>query len=145
MTDQLEDLFADLRSETLTEIRPPGVTAARQTVRRRRTTTSVAAGAAVLAIAGGVGWLSLTASRPSPNMPDAPVQQRSTESDDLPTASLAAVHERLPGTTAIGASSRLQYSGGSISRSVFRCNTCGRECAPNASSVRASGLLLGRS
>jgi hypothetical protein len=96
VTDQLEDLFADLRAGTLTEIRPPGTTAARQTVRRRRTTTSVAAGAAVLAIAGGVGWLSLTESRPSP---DVPVQHRSTETGDLPTAALAAVHDRVPGTT----------------------------------------------
>jgi hypothetical protein len=99
VTDQLEDLFADLRAETLTQIRPPGTTAARQTVRRRRTTTSVAASAAVLAIAGGVGWLSLTSGRPSPGRPDTPVQQRSAEAGDLPAAALAAVHERVPGTT----------------------------------------------
>jgi hypothetical protein len=56
MTDQLDDLFRDLRADTLTTVRPPGATAARRTLRRRRTTRTVGA-AACLAVAGvgGVG------------------------------------------------------------------------------------------
>jgi hypothetical protein len=95
VTDQLEDLFADLRTETMTQIRPPGTTAARQTVRRRRTTTSVAASAAVLAIAGGVGWLSL------PDNSVKPVERPSSDPTELPAIALAAVHERISGTTVV--------------------------------------------
>ena len=52
--EQIEDLFADLRADAMTYVRPPGVRAVRHTVRHRRTVRSVAAGAAVLAVAGGV-------------------------------------------------------------------------------------------
>jgi hypothetical protein len=59
VTDQLEHLFADLRADTMTQVRAPGVAAARHTVhRRRRTGASVAAGAA-LAIAGAVAWTTI--------------------------------------------------------------------------------------
>lgn len=54
-TDQLKDLFDDLREGTVPTIRPPGAAAARRTLRRRRATTAaVSAAAAVVAIAGGV-------------------------------------------------------------------------------------------
>jgi len=52
--DQLEKLFSDLRSEALTQVRPPGAQAARRTVRRRRSATSVAAALAVLAVVAGL-------------------------------------------------------------------------------------------
>jgi hypothetical protein len=56
VTDQLEDLFADLRSDTLTQVRPPGIEAARRTVHRRRTTKAVGGAAFVAVIAaGGIG------------------------------------------------------------------------------------------
>jgi hypothetical protein len=56
VTDQLEDLFADLRTDTLTAIRPPGTEAARRTVHRRRTTKAVGGAAFVAVIAaGGIG------------------------------------------------------------------------------------------
>jgi hypothetical protein len=56
VTDQLDDLFADLRAETLVEVRPPGVTAARRTVHRRRTTKTVGVTAfVVVAAAGSIG------------------------------------------------------------------------------------------
>jgi hypothetical protein len=56
VTDQLEDLFADLRADTLTQVRPPGVEAARRTVHRRRTTRAVGGAAFVALIAaGGIG------------------------------------------------------------------------------------------
>ncbi|BEL10073.1 hypothetical protein Q0Z83_082640 [Actinoplanes sichuanensis] len=54
-TDQLKDLFDELREETVPTIRPPGAAAARRTLRRRRATTAaVSAAAAVVAIAGGI-------------------------------------------------------------------------------------------
>ncbi len=59
MPDQFETLFAELRAETVAEVRPPGVGAARRTVRRRRTTRTVTAAAAVLALAGGVTAVTL--------------------------------------------------------------------------------------
>ncbi|KUL30185.1 hypothetical protein [Actinoplanes awajinensis] len=70
MTDQLERLFADLRSETMPRIVPPGVEAARGTVRRRRhrRTAVVTAGLAVL-VAAGLGFgvpAHLTTSAPTP-------------------------------------------------------------------------------
>ena len=55
MTDQLEDLFADLRADTLTRIRPPGAEAVRHTLHRRRTTKSLGAAAFVAVVAGGIG------------------------------------------------------------------------------------------
>jgi hypothetical protein len=56
VTDQLEDLFAELRTDTLTEVRPPGIEAARRTVHRRRTTKAVGGAAFVAVIAaGGIG------------------------------------------------------------------------------------------
>ncbi len=62
LTDEhIEDLFADLRAGEVARIRPPGVAAARHTVRRRRAATSVAAAVTVIAVAGGIA---ATASRP---------------------------------------------------------------------------------
>ncbi|HET9517214.1 MAG TPA: hypothetical protein VFO77_05775 [Actinoplanes sp.] len=55
--DHIEELFADLRATELYQVRPPGVAAARRTVRRRRAVQSVAAGVAVLAVTGGVAGL----------------------------------------------------------------------------------------
>lgn len=56
MTDQLDDLFADLRADTTTRVRPPGAVAARHTLRRRRTRRTVGAAAfLVVAGAGGIG------------------------------------------------------------------------------------------
>jgi hypothetical protein len=56
VTDQLEDLFADLRADTLTQVRPPGAAAVRRTVHRRRTTKAVGGAAFVAVIAaGGIG------------------------------------------------------------------------------------------
>jgi hypothetical protein len=56
VTDQLEYLFADLRADTMCEVRPPGTTAARRTLRRRRTNRTVGAAAfLVVAGAGGMG------------------------------------------------------------------------------------------
>ena len=61
MTDRLEVLFEDLRADTVTKIRPPGVAAARHTVRRRRDRRSaVAACAALVVAAGGVTYLHRT-------------------------------------------------------------------------------------
>lgn len=52
MTDQIEELFADLRAETLPTVRPPGTEPLRRAARRRRTALSSAAAVAVLAVAG---------------------------------------------------------------------------------------------
>jgi outer membrane lipoprotein SlyB len=60
MPDQLEEMFAELRTQTVPQVRPPGAEAARRTVRQRRarTRTTVLAGAVLVMIAGaaiGVG------------------------------------------------------------------------------------------
>ncbi|WP_328464887.1 hypothetical protein OHA21_42045 [Actinoplanes sp. NBC_00393] len=52
MTDQIEELFADLRAETLPTVRPPGTEPLRKAVRRRRAVLSGATAIAVLAVAG---------------------------------------------------------------------------------------------
>lgn len=65
MTDQLEDLFAELRTETITRVRPPGPAVARRTVRRRRTTL-VAAGCVVAAVAVGAGVQTIGGTTPRP-------------------------------------------------------------------------------
>lgn len=52
MTDQIEELFADLRAETLPTVRPPGTEPLRRAVRRRRAVTVTAAAVAVLGLAG---------------------------------------------------------------------------------------------
>jgi hypothetical protein len=55
VTDQLEDLFADLRTDTLTQVRPPGAARARRTVHRRRVVRSAATCVvAVAAVGAGV-------------------------------------------------------------------------------------------
>jgi len=54
MPDQLDELFADLRAETITQVRPPGVAAAHRTVRRRRVVALSAVVATVALVAGGV-------------------------------------------------------------------------------------------
>ncbi|AGL14386.1 hypothetical protein [Actinoplanes sp. N902-109] len=59
MSDQLEELFTGLRTDTLPQVQPPGVDAARTTVRRRRTTRHAAAATALVAAVGGtavIGW-----------------------------------------------------------------------------------------
>jgi hypothetical protein len=71
LTDQhLEDLFADLRSSELRQIRPPGVAAARNAVRRRRTAQSFAAAAAVLAVAGGIAGVGIYRTAGTPGTVD---------------------------------------------------------------------------
>lgn len=74
MTDQLDDLFRDLRAETLTTVRPPGTAAARSTLRRRRRNRTAGA-AACLAVAGigGVGTHLLGPAR-TPDVGDRPVR-----------------------------------------------------------------------
>ncbi len=64
MTDQLDDLFRDLRAETLTTVRPPGVAAARRTLRRRR--RNRAAGVVVCLAAAGVGGVGAHLLGPAP-------------------------------------------------------------------------------
>ncbi|GAA3335516.1 hypothetical protein GCM10020358_04150 [Amorphoplanes nipponensis] len=57
MADDLEDLFAGLRADTMPRIRPPGVDRVRRTVRRRRTATAAFAGVLLLALSGTVALL----------------------------------------------------------------------------------------
>jgi hypothetical protein len=58
VTDQLETLFREVRADTMREIRPPGIRAARRTVavRRRRRLILITA-VAVLAVVGGAAGL----------------------------------------------------------------------------------------
>ncbi len=74
MTDQLDDLFRDLRAETLTTVRPPGTAAARATLRRRRRNRTAGA-AACLAVAGigGVGT-HLRGPARTPDVGDGPIR-----------------------------------------------------------------------
>ncbi|OJF14250.1 hypothetical protein [Couchioplanes caeruleus] len=66
MPDQFDTLFADMRAETLPQVRPPGPAAARDTVRRRRTTRTVVAASAVLAVAGTLTAVGLSTQRETP-------------------------------------------------------------------------------
>jgi hypothetical protein len=85
LTDEhIEGLFADLRTDEIRQVRPPGTAAARSTVQRRRTVRSVAAGAAVLAVAGGVAAMGLTDRNPSTGIADTTVS-RPVYSDALLT------------------------------------------------------------
>jgi hypothetical protein len=71
-TDQLKDLFEEMREEAVPTIQPPGTAAARRTLRRRRATTSaVSAAAAVVAIAAGVTVVT-GSGRPVPRPAPAP-------------------------------------------------------------------------
>lgn len=54
MPDQIEELFARLRTETIGQVRPPGAAAARRTVRRRRAAATAAVATAVGVVAGAV-------------------------------------------------------------------------------------------
>ena len=58
MTDQIEYLFADLRADSICEVRPPGAVAARRTLRRRRTNRTV--GAAAFLVVAGAGGVTAT-------------------------------------------------------------------------------------
>ncbi|MBB2945309.1 hypothetical protein FB565_005042 [Actinoplanes lutulentus] len=56
MTDRFEELFADLRAETLPTVRPPGAATLRRAARRRQAAlSSISAVVAVLMIAGLIG------------------------------------------------------------------------------------------
>jgi hypothetical protein len=81
-TDQLKDLFDELREGTVPTIRPPGAAAARRTLRRRRATTAaVSAAAAVMAIAGGITVVTghgEPAPRPAPAPPAASIEPEPT-------------------------------------------------------------------
>lgn len=83
--DQLTALFAELRADAISGITPPGVAAARRTVRRRRSAGSAgAAGLAVLAMAG----LAFAVGRPAPAGRDTAAPQQAapatTRSSVLP-------------------------------------------------------------
>jgi hypothetical protein len=58
VTDQIEYLFADLRADSMCEVRPPGAVAARRTLRRRRTNRTV--GAAAFLVVAGAGGVTAT-------------------------------------------------------------------------------------
>ncbi|WP_436524097.1 hypothetical protein [Actinoplanes sp. HUAS TT8] len=62
MTDQFEQLFADLRADTIPRILPPGSEAARGTVRRRRTRRTAMTGVGLVAVVAAGAALAL----PSP-------------------------------------------------------------------------------
>ncbi len=74
-TDELvRELFADLRADELPGVRPPGVQAARRTVRRRR--TAVSAGVTCLTVVAIAG-LALATARPAPGGGEAAAEQPS--------------------------------------------------------------------
>jgi hypothetical protein len=89
VTDQLEELLADLRESAVREIRPPGAAAARRTVRRRRATGAVA-GACALSVAL-FGGFSLAQRPPTtPVLPAAtPSPSRSESFEPVPDQRLA--------------------------------------------------------
>ncbi|MGX6602899.1 hypothetical protein ACWKSP_12295 [Micromonosporaceae bacterium Da 78-11] len=101
MTDQLEALFADLRSDTVQSVRPPGTDAARRTVHRRRQTRLAAvAGAAVLTLTGGAVW----AGHPGADLPSPVVGPGTT---DVVTAARAVVDESVGSVATVEGSGRL--------------------------------------
>ncbi|AEV81635.1 hypothetical protein ACWT_0621 [Actinoplanes sp. SE50] len=91
MADQIERLFADLRTDTLPRIRPPGADAARRTVRRRRRRAAAVTGIglAVLAVAAFTTPLRLS----SPAEPAAPLSQAERDSLALDAARVIRLHD----------------------------------------------------
>ncbi|MBG0567892.1 hypothetical protein [Actinoplanes aureus] len=85
MTDQIEELFADLRAGTLPTVRPPGTEPLRRAVRRRRAVLSGAAAVAVLAVAGLVAVI-----RPDQNTVPAV-----TPASEAPTYSVETLQARV--------------------------------------------------
>ena len=54
MAEHVDDLFTELRADTMQRIRPPGADRVRRTVHRRRTVTATFAGVLLLALSGTV-------------------------------------------------------------------------------------------
>jgi hypothetical protein len=100
--DQLEELFADLRADTLPRVRPPGTQAARHTVRRRRTTRTVATAAVVLAAAGGLIASNLQLAKER----QAPPAERQNNPVDTAKRALDTQLPRLAGRPMTGTGSR---------------------------------------
>ncbi|MEU4557583.1 hypothetical protein AB0F72_04295 [Actinoplanes sp. NPDC023936] len=80
MPDRIEELFADLRAETLPTVMPPGTGPLRRAARRRRSTLAAAAAVAVLAVTGLVAVVRPDASVPvaTPAGPPAPLPVAAT-------------------------------------------------------------------
>ncbi|MEU8238009.1 hypothetical protein AB0C07_07190 [Actinoplanes missouriensis] len=86
MPDRIEELFADLRAETLPTVMPPGTGPLRRAARRRRTALSAAAAVAVLAVSGLVAVIrpgDTATPAAAPEISAAPVTE---DSDDVAAA-----------------------------------------------------------
>jgi hypothetical protein len=70
VAEQLEDLFAELRADTMGQLRPPGADRVRRTVRRRRTTTAAFAGVLLVVLGGTVALLGFPSRHPAPATAD---------------------------------------------------------------------------
>ena len=96
MAEELEDLFAELRADTMPRVQPPGVDRVRRTVRRRRTATAAFAGVLLLALSGTVALLGF------PSRPTTPANRDSltqAELDRLTGVADRAVTAGNPGPT----------------------------------------------
>ncbi|BAL85780.1 hypothetical protein AMIS_5600 [Actinoplanes missouriensis 431] len=86
MPDRIEELFADLRAETLPTVMPPGTGPLRRAARRRRAALSAAAAVAVLAVSGLVAVIrpgDTATPAAAPAISAAPVTE---DSEDVATA-----------------------------------------------------------
>jgi hypothetical protein len=70
VAEQFEDLFAELRADTMRRVRPPGADHVRRTVRRRRTTTAAFAGVLLVVLGGTVALLGFPSRHPAPTAAD---------------------------------------------------------------------------
>ncbi|GAA3910364.1 hypothetical protein [Actinoplanes auranticolor] len=77
MAEDLKDLFAEFRADTVWEVRPPGADRVRRTVRRRRTATAAFAGVLLLALSGTVVLLGF------PSRPTTPANRDSLTQAEL--------------------------------------------------------------
>jgi hypothetical protein len=75
--EDFEDLFADLRADAISRVRPPGVERVRRTVRRRRTTTAAVAGVLLVVLGGTVALLGF------PSRPTLPAHRDPLTQSDL--------------------------------------------------------------
>jgi hypothetical protein len=92
--EELDDLFAGLRADTIRQIRPPGADRVRRTVRRRRAVTVSFAGVLLLVLGGTVALLGFPSRPTAPAGPDRLTQ---AELDRLTGAADKAVTASNPG------------------------------------------------
>jgi hypothetical protein len=95
VTDHLDRFFADLRTEAMAEVRPPGTAAARRTVRRRRIGASAVAGVVLAVVVAGVAIGARGGDQTEPARPPAPAGELSKWANQV-TLAVGVNHQNGP-------------------------------------------------